>query len=80
MWFSAARYSFCSSNSWFTSPVTYDSRRAHLLFFIRLSIIADSTAQWPEYFDLTGSFKYREAARKDIERNQEMRPNSTPDL
>jgi hypothetical protein len=33
---------------------SYDSRCAHLLFLIRLSIIADSTAQWPEYFDLTG--------------------------
>jgi hypothetical protein len=28
MRFSAARYSFCSSNCWFTSPVTYASSRA----------------------------------------------------
>jgi hypothetical protein len=28
MRFSAARYSFCSSNLWFTSPVTYASRQA----------------------------------------------------
>jgi hypothetical protein len=27
--FSAARYSFCSSSSWLTNPVTYASRRAH---------------------------------------------------
>src|SRR5215467_8728396 len=33
--FSAARYSFWRSNSWFTSPVTYASRRAHGLPFMR---------------------------------------------
>src|SRR5215469_3649019 len=32
--FSAAKYSFCSSSSWFTRPVTYASRRIHLVSFI----------------------------------------------
>src|SRR5215472_19162299 len=33
--FSAVRYSFWRSNSWFTCPVTYTSRRAHGLPFMR---------------------------------------------
>src|SRR5262252_8112418 len=32
--FSAAKYSFCRSSSWFTRPVTYASRRIHLVSFI----------------------------------------------
>ena len=32
--FSAAKYSFCSSSSWFTEPVTYANSRIHLLFLI----------------------------------------------
>ena len=32
--FSAVRYSFCSTSSWFTEPVTYASSRTHFLFLI----------------------------------------------
>src|SRR6516162_6034431 len=54
--FSAAKYSFWRSNSWFTSPVTYDSTRAHGLPFMRT--VHHRTFLIPglfEYFDHSGT-------------------------
>src|SRR5712692_4989594 len=54
--FSAARYSFCSSNCWFTSPVTYASSRAHLLSFMQTVHHRRSDRRRRfEYFDHTRS-------------------------
>ena len=56
MRFSAASYSFCSSSSWFTSPVTYASSLANSRFFMQTGYIAGSnTIKHFEYFDYTGS-------------------------
>jgi hypothetical protein len=45
--FSAARYSFCRSNSWFIEPVTYASGRTHLLFRIARGILSESNGRAP---------------------------------
>src|SRR6187431_2403033 len=69
--FSAARYSFWRSSSWFTSPVTYASRRAHGLPFMRTVHHRRFLILWTfEYFDHTGAdhILTTESGDKDLTR------------
>jgi hypothetical protein len=43
--FSAARYSFCRSSSWFTDPVTYASSRNHFLFLMPTAYLTLATGR-----------------------------------